>query len=78
MATDTLPVIVIPSMFPLLPLVRYLLPLTTLNRYLSRDSNGNLFYCHIKEYICCKIWTDSSNYTTFGFSLDSLNSAKGI
>ena len=33
------PVIVIESTFSLLPLGRYLLPLTTLNRYLSRHSS---------------------------------------
>ena len=33
LATNTLPVLVIQSVFSLLPLGRYLLPLTTLNRY---------------------------------------------
>ena len=38
LATDTLPVTVIQITFPLLHLVRYLLPLTALDRYLTRDS----------------------------------------
>ena len=58
-ATDTLPVMVILRIFPLLPLVKYLLPLITLNRYLTRDSDGNFFI----SVLC-----------TFGFYLDSLNS----
>ena len=33
LATDTLPVVVKESVFPLLPLGRYLLPITTCNRY---------------------------------------------
>ena len=44
LATDTLPIIVILRIFPLIPLVTYLLPLTTLNIYLTRDSNGNFFF----------------------------------
>ena len=43
LTTDTLPFTVIESAFPLLPLVRYPLWLTTVNRYHPRDSNGNIF-----------------------------------
>ena len=38
--TDTLPVLVIKSAFSLLPLGRYLLPVTTQNRYQPTDSSG--------------------------------------
>ena len=51
LTTDTLPVRVILRIFPLLPLVRYLLPLTTLNRYLTRDSNGNFFFTTARRNI---------------------------
>ena len=44
LATDTLPFIVIEYTFPLLPLVRYLLWLTTVNRYNPRDSNGHICF----------------------------------
>ena len=43
LATNTLPMLVIQSVFSLLPLVRYLLPLTTLNRYQTTDSSGKFF-----------------------------------
>ena len=43
-----------------------IVPLTTLSRYLARDSNGNLFFgYHIKDY-------------SFRLCLDSLNSVKVI
>ena len=41
--TDTLPVLLIYSAFSLLPLGRYLLPLTTLNRYQPTVSSGKSF-----------------------------------
>ena len=44
LATNTLPVLVIQSIFSLLPLGRYLLPLTTLNRYQTLDSSGKFFF----------------------------------
>ena len=44
LATDTLPVLVIQSVFSLLSLGRYLLPITTLNRYQATDSSGKLLY----------------------------------
>ena len=44
LATDTLPVLVMQSIFSLLPLGRYLLPLTTLNRYQPTDSSGKLLF----------------------------------
>ena len=40
----TFPVIVVESTFSLLPMGRYLLPLTTLNRYLSRHSSKNFVF----------------------------------
>ena len=44
LATDTLPFVVIECAFPLLPLVRYPLWLTAVNRYHPRHSNGNIFF----------------------------------
>ena len=44
LATDTLPVTVIQSEFSLLPLGRYLLPVTTHNRYQRTDSSGKLLF----------------------------------
>ena len=41
--TKTLPVLEIQSVFSLLPLVRYLLALTTLNRYQPTNSSGKFF-----------------------------------
>ena len=56
MATNTLPVLAIQSVFSLIPLGRYLLPLTTLNRYQPTDSSGKFCFCHyIKECIYCQI-----------------------
>ena len=43
LATNTLLVLVIKSVFSLLPLGRYLLPLTTLNRYQPADSSCFFF-----------------------------------
>ena len=40
LAKNTLPVAVMLRSFSLLPLLRYLLPLATLNRHLTRDTNG--------------------------------------
>ena len=42
--TDTLPVLVIKSVFSLLPPGRYLLPLTNCNRYQSTGSSGKFFF----------------------------------
>ena len=47
----TLPVIVIQSTFSLLPLGGYLLPLTTLNRYLSRHSSKDFIFTTSSENI---------------------------
>ena len=44
LATDTLPVLVIKSAFSLLPLGRYLLPVTTQNRYQSTGSSRKFFF----------------------------------
>ena len=44
MLTDTLPVLVIKSAFSLLPLGRYLLPVTTQKRYQSTGSSGKFFF----------------------------------
>ena len=51
LATDTLPVLVIQSVFSLLPLGRYLLPLTTLNRYQPTDSSGKLFFTTVSRNV---------------------------
>ena len=42
LSIDTLPVIVILRMFPLLHQVRYLMPFTTLGRCFTRNNKGNL------------------------------------
>ena len=44
LATNTLPVVVIQSVFLVLPLGTYLLLLTTLNRYQTTDSSGQFFF----------------------------------
>ena len=44
LATDTLPLAVIKHAFSLLPLIRYPLQLTTVNRYDTRGSNGDILY----------------------------------
>ena len=44
MLTDALPVLVIKSAFSLLPLGRYLLPVTTQERYQSTGSSGKFFF----------------------------------
>ena len=41
---NAFPVMVIQSAFPLLPLCRYLLPLSTLNKCQTRDSNQNFLF----------------------------------
>ena len=43
-ASDILPFLVMECPLPLLPLVRYPLRSTTVNRYHPRDSNGNIFF----------------------------------
>ena len=51
-----LAVIVTESIMPLLPLVRYLLPLTLLNRYLPRSSDKNLIVLlHLGMYLLSKL-----------------------
>ena len=47
LATDTLPVLVIQTVFSLLPLGRYLLQLATLNRYRPTNSSGKLIFAAI-------------------------------
>ena len=58
-------VVVIQNVFPLLPPDRYLLPLTTLNRYHPRDSNGHFIFM-----------TTSRNVLpdTYAYYLNSMNS----
>ena len=53
LATDTLSVLVIQSVFSLLPLVRYQLPLTTLDRYQPRDGTGKLCFNTIVALSVC-------------------------
>ena len=43
LATNTLPVLVIQSVLSLLPLGRYLVPFTVLNRHQPIDSSGKFF-----------------------------------
>ena len=58
LATDTFPVLVIQTVFSLLPLSRYLLPLTTLIRYQPTDSSGKLFYTTISRNVSIvKYWS---------------------
>ena len=56
--TDTLPVLVIQSVFSLLPLIRYPLPITTPSRYQPTDSSGKLLYTTISRnvtFIRCRM-----------------------
>ena len=43
LTTETFPAVVIKSTFPLLPLNRYLLPVISINRNLTKCSSGNFF-----------------------------------
>ena len=51
LVSDTLPVLVIQSVFSLLPLGRYPLPITTPSRYQPRDSSGKLLYTTISRNV---------------------------
>ena len=51
LATYTLPVLVIQSVFSLLPLGRYPLPITTSSRYQPTDSSGKLLYTTISRNV---------------------------
>ena len=51
LATDTLPVLVIQSVFSLLPLGRHLLPPTTLNRYQPTDSSRKLLFTTLSRNV---------------------------
>ena len=75
--TDTLPSVVIECAFPLLPLVRYPLWFTTVNKYYPRDSNGNIFFTTMSRNVSVVRYGVSLS-TTFGFCLDSLNSANSV
>ena len=50
LATDILPVLVMQSVFSLLPLDRYLLPITTPSRYQPTDISEKLLYTTISRY----------------------------
>ena len=65
--TDTLPVVVLESVFPLLPLGRYLMSLTELNRYETTDSNGTFYFIIISRNVSIVRYEFSGNHTTFGF-----------
>ena len=84
----TFPVIVIEIIFSLLPLGRYLLLITTQNRYLSRNSS-KIFILAISseiqllllQYSYCQMWGtpgDHSNFVLCHNSLSSVKSAKVI
>ena len=80
LATNTLPVLVIQNAFSLLPMGRYLLPLTTLNRYEPRDSRGKFFFTTRSRNVSIVRYV-SGNHTALGLyhdSLNSLNSEKAI
>ena len=49
--TNTLPVVVIQSAFPLLPLGRYLLPVTKLKKYQPRNNNDFFSPLHLGMYL---------------------------
>ena len=52
LSTNTLPVVVVlESVFPLLPLGRYLMSLTKLNRYETTDSNGTFYFIIISRNV---------------------------
>ena len=51
LSTNTLPVVVLESVLPLLPLGRYLMSLTKLNRYETTDSNGILYFIIISRNV---------------------------
>ena len=70
----TFPVIVIESTFSLIPLGRFLLALTTLNRYLSRHSSKNLIFTTSSENITYQMWGIPGNYSNFVLCHDLLNS----
>ena len=71
--------IVIESMFPVLPLGSYLLPLTSLNRYLNTGSDEKIFYCCIWEYMLHdQTWSMPNKYATLGFCHNSLNLVKVV
>ena len=54
--TDTLPLLVIKSAFSLLPLGRYLLPVTTQNRYQSTGSSGKFFFATTSRNVTIVRW----------------------
>ena len=51
LATDTLPVLVVQSVFTLLPQGRYLLSVITWNRYQPTDSSGKLLFTTIPRNV---------------------------
>ena len=51
LATDILPVLIIQNVFSLLPLGRYLLPLTTLSRYQPTNISGKLLFTTISRNV---------------------------
>ena len=61
--------VIIPRALPLLTLVWCLLPLTTLNSHLGRDSNRNFFFTTAWRNTCVvRHGLSLGNHTTFGFS----------
>ena len=74
-----LPLIVTENPFSLLILVRYVSPLITLNRYLSRGSCRKLIFYHlIWKYTSLHTWGIPGIHTTFGLCHNLLNSVKVI
>ena len=78
LATVTLPVLVIQSVFSLLPLGRYPLPITIPSRYQPTDSSGKLLYATISRnvtFVRCRMSLVTILLLLFGHdSLNSLNS----
>ena len=78
LARDAFPVIVIKSTFPLLPLGRYVLLLTTLNIYPEVAIEIRFFLLHLRTYIYFQTLSIFGNHPTSGLCHDSLNLVKFI
>ena len=78
LAADALSAIVTESIIPLLPPDRYLLPLTSLNRYLPMGNNEVLVFTSSSGNAGNVSVARHRMSATFGFCHNSLNSVKII
>ena len=81
LATCTIQMSVIKISFPLLALVRYLLPFTPVNSYLTICSWENLIFATASKnvaFISCGVSLVTIPLWIYSFSLNSVNSAKVI